>query len=74
LQRPEDRDAVREKFRLEKLPDVLVVHYRSPNRFCAMYKAIARLVFRHYGEKAIIDEPRCVLRGDDECEMRIRWT
>src|SRR5262249_46603962 len=31
LQRPEERDAVRDKFRLEKLHDELVVHYRSPN-------------------------------------------
>jgi hypothetical protein len=73
LQRPEDRDAVREKFRLEKLPEELVVHYRSPNHFCAMYKAIAQHVFRHYRERATIDEPRCVSRGDDECELRIRW-
>src|SRR5689334_1979847 len=31
LQRPEEREAVRDKFRLEKLADELVVHYRSPN-------------------------------------------
>ena len=73
LQRPEERDAVREKFRLEKLDDELVVHYRSPNRLCDMYKAIAQLVFRHYQDKANIDEPRCMNRGDSECELRIRW-
>jgi len=73
LQRPVDREAVRDKFRLEKLPDELVVHYRSPNRLCEMYKAIARHVFRHYQETATIDESRCMLRGDAECELRIRW-
>jgi hypothetical protein len=73
LQRPEERDAVREKFRLEKLDDELVVHYRSSNQLCDMYKAIARLVFRHYQDKATIDEPRCMKRGDGECELRIRW-
>lgn len=73
LQRPEDRDAVRDKFRLEKLKDELVVHYRSPNRLCEMYKAIAQHVFQHYREEATIDEPHCVSRGDDECELRIRW-
>src|SRR5262249_21940641 len=45
LQRPEERDAVRDKFRLEKLDDELVIHYRSPNRLCDMYKAIAQHVF-----------------------------
>src|SRR5262245_29847866 len=52
LQRPEERDAVRDKFRLEQLDDELVVHYRSPNRFCEIYKGIARLVFQHYQDKA----------------------
>jgi hypothetical protein len=73
LQRPDERDAVRDKFRLEKLDDELVVHYRSPNRFCDMYKAIAQHVFQHYRDKATIDEPRCMRRGDVECELRIRW-
>jgi len=73
LQRPEERDAVRDKFRLEKLEDELVVHYRSPNRLCEMYKAIAQHVFQHYGDKATIDEPQCMNRGDGECELRIRW-
>jgi hypothetical protein len=74
LQRPQERDAVREKFSLEKLDDELVVHYRSPNRLCDMYKAIAQHVFRHYQEKATIDEPACMKRGAAECELRIRWT
>ncbi|HTG75151.1 MAG TPA: heme NO-binding domain-containing protein, partial [Terriglobia bacterium] len=57
LQRPEERDAVLDKFRLEKLDDQLIVHYRSPNRLCDMYKAIAKLVFQHYHDKATIEEP-----------------
>jgi heme-NO-binding protein len=73
LQRPEEREAVRDKFRLEKLPDELVVHYRSPHRLCDMYKAIAQHVFRHYRDQATINEPRCMKRGDAECELRIRW-
>jgi hypothetical protein len=73
LQRPEEREAVRYKFRLEKLEDELVVHYRSPHRLCDMYKAIAQHVFQHYGDKATIDEPKCMKRGDSECELRIHW-
>lgn len=74
LQRPEEREAVLDKFRLEKLAGELVVHYRSPHRLCDMYKAIAEHVFRHYREQATISEPRCMRRGDSECELRIRWT
>jgi hypothetical protein len=74
LQLPEERDAVREKFRLEKLADELIVHYRSPNRLCDMYKAIAWRVFRHYGDTATIEETKCMKEGDIECELRIRWS
>jgi len=73
LQRPEERQAVRDKFRLEKLDDELVVHYRSVNRMCDIYKRIARLVFDLYQDTATIAEPKCMTRGDDECEIRIRW-
>jgi Haem-NO-binding len=73
LKRPEERKAVQDKFRLEKLGDELVVHYRSPNRLCDMYKAIAQHVFQHYRDQATIDERRCMKRGDTECELRIRW-
>jgi hypothetical protein len=73
LQRPQEQQAVREKFRLDKLEDELVVHYRSPNRMCDMYKAIAQHVFRHYHDEATIDETMCMHRGDAECELRIRW-
>ena len=73
LQQPEEREAVRDKFRLDKGGDELVVHYRSPNRLCDIYKAVARHVFRHYHDNATIEEPRCMNRGDVECELRIRW-
>jgi hypothetical protein len=46
LQHPEQRNAVRDKFRLDKLDDELVVHYRSPNRLCDLYRAITRQVLR----------------------------
>ena len=74
LHRPEDRNAVFDKFRLEKLEDELVVHYRSANQMCDMYKAIAQRVFLHFGDTATIDEQRCMKHGDTECVMRIRWT
>jgi Haem-NO-binding len=74
LRRPEDRKAVMDKFRLEKLDDELIVHYRSPHHFCDMYKAIAERVFQHYQDRATIEEPRCMKRGDAECELRLRWS
>jgi heme-NO-binding protein len=74
LQRPEEREAVRDKFRLDKREDELIVHYRSANQLCDMYKAIAQYVFRHYGDSATISEDRCMKHGDGECLLRIRWS
>ena len=73
LQDPKVSQAVTEKFRLEKLERELIVHYRSPNRLCMLYRALARRVIAYYGDEASIEEPRCVYRGDAECEFHIRW-
>jgi hypothetical protein len=70
---PEARRAVVDKFRIDKREDEIVTHYRSPNRLCSMYKSLARWMFRHYGDEAVIEEPRCMLRGDEECELHVIW-
>lgn len=73
LEDPEAGRAVASKFRIEKLERELIVHYRSPNRLCLLYRALARRVIAHYGDEASIAEKRCPHRGDDECEFHIRW-
>jgi hypothetical protein len=70
---PDARKAVVDKFRIEKHKDKIVTHYRSPNRLCSLYKALARWMFRHYSDEATIEEPKCMLRGDDECEIHVAW-
>ncbi len=67
----EQRQKIRDKFVLEKSDDELIVHYRSPNQLCGLYKALARAIFRHYGEEAEISEVLCVKRGDPECEIHV---
>jgi len=71
---PEARKAVVDKFRIEKRAGEIVTHYRSPNRLCGLYKSLARWMFEHYGDEATIEEPKCMLRGDDECELHVVWT
>ncbi|NOT00486.1 MAG: hypothetical protein HOP29_07645 [Phycisphaerales bacterium] len=68
-----EQRAINEKFELERRPEELVMHYRSPNRLCGLYKELARCILRHYGEEADIQEPRCLKSGDAECEVRVRW-
>jgi hypothetical protein len=71
---PEARKAVVDKFRIEKHEGEIVTHYRSPNRLCSLYKSLARWMFRHYGDEARIEEPKCMLRGDEECELHVIWS
>lgn len=70
----EARRAVVDKFRIEKRAGEIITHYRSPNRLCGLYKALARWMVGYYGDEVVIDEPKCELRGDDECEIHVSWT
>ena len=65
--------AINDKFDLEEGNGGLVMHYRSPNRLCGLYKALARLLINHYGDNATIKETRCLKKGDSECELHICW-
>jgi hypothetical protein len=71
---PATRKAIADKFDMEKRAGELVVHYRSPNRLCGLYIALAGWIIRHYGEQAQITETRCMKRGDPACEVHVRWS
>ena len=73
VQDPQARQAINDKFQLEKHDSELVLHYRSINQLCGLYKAIARWMFNHYGDSAVITETQCLKRGDPECELHICW-
>jgi hypothetical protein len=73
IQDPEARQAVADKFTLEKGAAELVIRYRSPNQLCGLYLAIARWLINHYGDEATVEEARCLKKGDPECEVHIRW-
>jgi len=70
---PASRDLIRDKFRIERLQDKIITHYRSPNRHCHLYISLAREVLKLYGEEASIEQVKCVKRGDPECEIWISW-
>lgn len=69
------KDAVAQppEIRCERVaPDEVVIRYGSARRMCAVARGIARGVADHYGERVEIREPRCMLRGDAQCEIRVR--
>ena len=74
LESLEGRESVTDKFRVESRDQGLIVHYRSPNRLCAIYRAVAREVLAHYGEKAEIHEKTCLKHGGAECQIHVLWT
>jgi len=50
----------------------VVIRYTSGRRMCAVARGIARGVADHYGERAEIAEPSCMLRGDPACLIHVR--
>ena len=51
-------------------PDQVTIVYTSPRRLCSVAKGITRGIARHYDESVSIEDPRCMLRGDDDCLHR----
>ena len=70
---PAASQKIKDKFTIDKLDDEIIVHYRSPNRLCGLYMALAREVFRYYGEEAEISQSQCQKNGDPECEIHVLW-
>lgn len=53
--------------------DVLVMRYHSARRMCSFAEGLLLGAADHFGEEALIEHPRCMHRGDAECELRIRF-
>lgn len=70
---PKARMEINDKFHLHVEPQRIRVHYRSPNRLCGLYIALAHLVLNHYGDRASVTESRCMCKGDDACEIVVQW-
>ena len=52
--------------------DEVVIHYASVRKMCGVAKGIALGLARHYGEAISIGEPSCMLKGQEECVIRVR--
>lgn len=54
-------------------PEVLELGYRSARKLCAFGEGLLQGAALHYGETAHIDQPECLLRGDERCLLRIAF-
>jgi hypothetical protein len=51
--------------------DLLVMGYRSKRKLCAFAEGLLEGAAIHYGEEIAIEQPRCMLRGDERCVLEI---
>ena len=45
----------------------LVLRYHSDRKLCALAEGFVLGAAAHYGERAVIDQPECMNRGDEDC-------
>lgn len=53
-------------------PTEAMVHYTSTRKLCAVAEGIALGIARYYGETIELTQERCMHRGDQTCEIRVR--
>ena len=51
----------------------VLVTYSSPRRMCAIAKGIAKGLAAHYSESVRVSEGACMLKGDPECRISVRY-
>jgi hypothetical protein len=50
---------------------MLVLEYRSTRKLCAFGEGLLEGAAAHYGEQIEVEQPDCMLRGDDHCTLQI---
>lgn len=50
------------------------IEYMSPRQLCVLLEGLVRGTAAHYGERAEIDQPECMLRGDPTCLFDVRFS
>ena len=74
LKKPEERQVVKDKFAARSIePGFVEVTYRSPNKLCGLFRALAHEVAAMYGESLTVECADCMKRGDDACRFELRW-
>jgi hypothetical protein len=51
-------------------PDVLLISYRSERQLCVLAEGFVIGAAAHYSQSVSLDQPSCMLRGDDRCVIR----
>lgn len=51
----------------------LVMEYRSPRQLCLLAEGLIRGAAAHYQDDVSIEHPRCTHKGDDHCDLIVRF-
>jgi hypothetical protein len=54
--------------------DGVTIAYSSPRRLCTLLRGLTEGTAQYYGERATIDEPMCMRRGDERCTFEVRFS
>jgi hypothetical protein len=54
--------------------DGVSIRYSSPRRLCVLLRGLTEGTARHYGQRAELDEPECMLRGDAACSFDVTFS
>jgi hypothetical protein len=54
--------------------DGVTIAYESPRRLCVLLRGLTEGTARHYRLHAEIEEPTCMLRGDDACTFEVSFS
>lgn len=55
--------------RLDK--DKVMIHYHSSLRMCPFAEGLVEAAAAYYKQKVLTSQPKCMLRGDAECEILV---
>jgi Haem-NO-binding len=58
----------------ERSDQVVTLGYRSARRLCGLAEGFIEGTAGHFGEQVRIEQPRCMLRGDDRCALVCTFT
>ncbi len=50
----------------------LVIFYTSSRKLCALAVGITKGIAEYYHEQVAVSQPKCMLRGDTACEIRVQ--
>jgi predicted hydrocarbon binding protein len=52
----------------------VTIAYSSPRRLCTLLRGLTEGTAQYYGERATIEEPTCMRRGDERCTFEVRFS